>query len=253
MNEKGLLFHAKHAFMPNSLGYCGPDDRGRILRSLEEGRGGEELQAVLSEFEAAYPFLGLISRSTGRDVFDYSVAEAYWIGNGLLDEVEVPEFYKFTHHELKGRDPAEVKMAFRELGRRSRPHHTFYVMSTYATSAVGDGPNITNTAARRLGELIDDCRVSWGRVTRVGEKELGVSYKPVVLREARLGFGREKTKRVLYNHEVSPFGSVKEGDWVSLHWNYACEVLTPGQVRNAEKYTRLDAEAINRLLVRRER
>jgi len=53
---------------------------------------------------------------------------------------------------------------------------------------------------------------------------------------------------VSYNPEVTPFGTVKKGDVVSLHWDYACEVLNRRQLSNIRKYTALDIEATNRLL-----
>ena len=248
MKERGLLFHAKHAYMPNSLGYCGPDDRGSILRHLEGADGGEELTKTLTQFEAAYPFLRLIARSTGREVFDYSVPEAYWIGNGLLDRVPVPEFYEFSHKELNGRDPKEVRRVFRALGRAARPHHSFYVLSTYASSSVKDGPSLSNLAARKVGEAMDNCRISWGAVTKVGAKSLQVRHTPVAVDRGRVRLGRERLRTVLYNREVTPFAEVRRGDVVSMHWNYACEVLTPRQVRNISKYTQRDLDSVNSFL-----
>ena len=253
MNESGILLHAKHAFMPNSLGYCGPDDRGVILEHLEESKGGEDLTSTLKEFEAAYPFLRLIARTTGRDVFDYAVPEAYWIGNGLLDRVPVSDFNSFSHRELIGRDPKEVKRVFKTVGTAARPHHTFYVMKTYASSSVSDGPNPSNTNLKKIAQTIDNCRISWGEVKSVGARSLQVECRPVILEDGRLALSKPKLKKVDYNPEVTPFGSVKKGDSVSLHWDYACEVLSPRQLVNIRKYTMLDIEAANLLLASSDR
>lgn len=251
MKDSGILLHAKHAYMPNSLGYCGPDDRGRILQHLEEAKGGEDLVATLKGFEAAYPFLRLIAKSTGRDVFDYRVPEAYWIGNSLLDRVPTPEFYRFSHHELIGRDPREVKKMFKALGNAVRPHHSFYVMSTYASSSVADGPSFRADGRKKVEGLIDSCRISWGQVKEVGKKKLEVEYRPIRLTEDGLGLARAEVKKVEYNPEVRSFAAVKPGDWVTLHWNYACEVVTPRQLRNIAKYTDLDIRSANTLLRKR--
>ncbi|MGD0396096.1 MAG: DUF6390 family protein [Nitrososphaerales archaeon] len=253
MSEKGILLHAKHAFMPNTLGYCGPDDRGVILQHLEESKGGEDLTSTLKEFEAAYPFLRLIARTTGRDTFDYSVPEAYWIGNGLLDRVPVPDFHSFSHKELIGRDPKEVKRVFRAVGTAARPHHTFYVMNTYASSSVSDGPSLSNTNVKKISQMIDNCRVSWGEVKGIGAKSLQVKYRPVILEDGLLNLSKPKLKKVRYNREVTPFSSVKKGDPVSLHWDYACEVLSSRQLVNIRKYTMLDIEAANLLLASSDR
>jgi hypothetical protein len=247
MKGEGVLFHAKHAFMPNSLGYCGPDERGLIQRDLEGGRTDEDLLRMLQKFEAAYPFLKLIARNTGRQVFDYSVPEAYWIGNGLLERVPVAEFYSFSHHELKGRDPARVKEVFSQLNGAAPPHHTFYVMSTYSTAAAPDGPNIKNEAQRKIAEVIDNCRISWGIVRGVGKSELKVEARPVKMDDGRLALDRPSLKRVRYNPEVRPFANVKPGDVVSVHWNYACDVLTSRQLKNIQKYTDEDIGLVNRL------
>jgi hypothetical protein len=248
MKESGILFHAKHAFMPNSLGYCGPDERGRIQQDLEGGNSGEELVHTLEKFEAAYPFLKLIARSAGREVFEYAVPEAYWIGNSLLDRVPASEFYSFSHHELKGRDPNKVREIFKGLHGSAPPHHTFYVLSTYATSSVPDGPNLGNEAQKKIAELMDNCRISWGRVRKVGRSELQVQYRPVMVENGRLFLAPPSLKRVRYNPEVKPFASVKPGDVVSVHWNFACDILTRRQSANIAKYTAADVVLINRLL-----
>lgn len=246
--DRGLLFHARHAYMPNSLGHCGPDDRGSILQHLEGEKKGKELIPILRKFEAAYPFLVLIAQKTGRDPFDYSVPEAYWVGNSLLDSVSASEFYKFSHRELKGKDPQQVKEVFKKLGLSVRPHHTFYVMSTYASGAVRDGPNLWNDDARKVVQSIDNCRVAWGNVKRVEKKDLVVECRPLKLQDGRFALLEPVIKRVQYNPEVRPFGAVKEGDRVSIHWNYACDVLSPRQTKNISKYTALDIASVNALL-----
>jgi hypothetical protein len=250
MNQRGLVFHAKHAYMPNSLGYCGPDDRGRILQLLEQGKGGDTLLRTLQEFEAAYPFLKLIARSTGRDVYDVAVPEAYWIGNTLLEQIPHAEFYSFSHRELKGKDTAKVREFFKGVDGSAPPHHTFYVLSTYAGSNIADGPNLTNEKQSKLAGLIDNCRIAWGEVKTVGRKDLEVESRPVVFDEGRLALAPPRLKKVQYNPEVSPFGGVKTGDVVSIHWNYACELLSSRQSRNLQKYTSADLDLVNSFLSR---
>jgi hypothetical protein len=246
VKDRGILLHAKHAYMPNTLGYCGPDARGLILQHLEESKGGEDLESTLKEFEAAYPFLRLIARSTGRAPFGYSVPEAYWIGNSLLDRVQVPDFYNFSHRELSGKDPKEVRRIFRSSGGAVRPHHSFYVMSTYATS-VAVGPTLSEDGSKKIQRLVDSCRISWGRVTGVEPHKLAVEYQPITV-DGTLRLSAPVTKKVSFNPEVRSFSGIKAGDWVSLHWDYACEVLTPRQLRNIVKYTDLDIRSTNEIV-----
>jgi len=253
MKESGVLFHAKHAYRPNVLGYCGPDEGRTIQQGLEEGKVGDKLVGTLQEFEAAYPFLKLIARTTGREVFDYSVPEAYWIGNGLLERVPVSDFYGFSHGELKGKDRESVRAVFKGLNGSALPHHSFYVMSTYAASGVADGPNLTNESSKKVAGLIDSCRISWGKVKKLGVRELGVESSPVVIQEGRLALARPVLKHISYNPEVRPFEDVKPGDTVSIHWSYACDVLTPRQTRNISRYTAADLTLVNRFLAAKSR
>lgn len=248
MKKSGVLFHAKHAYMPNNLGYCGPDENGRIREELENGGSGDGLVETLQKFEAAYPFLQLISRSTGREAFDYAVPEAYWIGNSLLERVAVPEYYRFSHRELMGRDPRKVKEFFRALGGAALPHHTFYVLGTFVAPPFTDGRSLSNEAQKKILESMDSCRISWGRVTRVGREELEVIARPLELKEGRLALAPPKVKRVRYNPLVEPFRTIREGDVVSLHWSYACDLLTKRQQANISRYTGADIGLINRLL-----
>ncbi len=250
MRDRGVIFHAKHAFMPNFLGYCGPDERGRIRQSLEGGGADEALVRSLQRFEAAYPFLKLIARSAGREVFDYAVPEAYWIGNSLLTRVPVSDFYKFYHHELPGKDARGVRRAFRSIDGHAPPHHTFYVMSTYAMSGAADGPGLDNEREDKVGRLVDSCRISWGKVRKVKKSELQVEYRPVVVAGGRMELAKPRLKTVSYNPEVRPFDAVKAGDVVSLHWDYACDLLTPRQVRNIAKYTDWDVLLVNGFLAK---
>ena len=248
MTGDGVLFHAKHAFMPNNLGYCGPDENERILHGLEKGVPGRGLVDSLQKFEAAYPFLRLIARSTGREVFDYSVPEAYWIGNGLLRQIPLPEFYSFSHRELRGRDPIRTREFFKHLDGSAVPHHTFYVMSTFAASTAAGGKGPGSESLQKLAELIDSCRISWGSVTRVGKKELTVVARPMRFEDGLIAMGAPLRKRISFNPDVKPFSRVKPGDTVSIHWNYACDVLSGRQVRNLSRFTSSDITLVNRFL-----
>jgi len=247
LTKRGILFHAKHAYMPNVLGYCGPEERGRILNGIEGGDAGDALVTTLKEFEAAYPFLKLIARNNGREAFDYSVPEAYWIGNELLERVPVSDFHGFAQRELKGMGNDRTRSALKKVKGPALPHHSFYVMSTYALAGRGNGADLSNEASAKIAELVDNCRISWGKVVRVGADELRVELRPIVLDDGRLTLSRPVVRQVKYNPEVKPFGEVRPGDVVSVHWNYACDVLTPRQRENIQKYTNADIGLVNGL------
>lgn len=70
------------------LGYCRLDDRGKSLNHLQEAETSPEPQR--KSFEAACPSINLTGKTIGRESFDCSVAEAYWIGKELLTRVPTP-------------------------------------------------------------------------------------------------------------------------------------------------------------------
>lgn len=248
IDNAGALLHAKHAFMPNKLGYCGPDDGGEILRHLQESSIDDRLISTLKNFEAAYPFIRMIGKSNNKQPFDQKVAEAYWIGNELLGNVAAEEFYRFTLKELRKKNREEVRNLFLNLRDRAIPHHTFYVINT-AMSVISDFHHTSNPDPRKISETMDNCRISWGRVLKVKKGKLLVEYGPLCLTNGKLSLSPEKVKKSIeYDPTVPPFGRVSPGDYVSMHWNFACEVLSNAQVRNIRNYTDSDVSSTNLFL-----
>lgn len=251
----GEFLHAKHAFPPNSLGYCGPDVRGRIEDYLHSDSDGDSLVPILTKFEAAYPFVRMIAKSTGRKPFDFHVAEAYWLGNSLLDQVKPRDFFEFAHQDLGssrkmvGKSDSlrkdEAKSLFQELGPMAKPHHTFYVLGMYAKSSIRAGTE------DKLLELMDSCRISWGKVLQVNRDSLVVERPSLALKDGLLALAPAKKKEISYDPEIYPFSSIRKGDWVSVHWNFASERLMPYQLKNLKRYTKLDIQATNRLASRK--
>ena len=83
---------------------------------------------------------------------------------------------------------------------------------------------------------------------RVGKDTLTVERMPLELQGGSFSLAKPVTRSIRFDREIPPFGRVKPGDWVSVHWGFACEVLTPQQVRNAKKYTDIDIAGINAVL-----
>ena len=248
---EGELLHAKHALQPNSLGYCGPDENKTILEHLYGSTTSERLTSMLTRFEAAYPFVRLIAKSTGRQPFDRDVTEAYWIGNPLLDEVQPSDFYQFVKQglpssrkkagKMDGLGAADAKSLFRRLGPLAKPHHTFYVLGMYSRSSPRAG------SEAKLLSLMDSCRISWGKVMEVKKADLVVERPSLSMDQEKLFLTPPQKKEVHYDPRIPSLSNVRPGDLVSIHWNSASDKLRPGQLANLRKYTDLDIEATNRI------
>lgn len=231
----------RYGFMPNRLRYCGGDDNRTLFEYglLNAADGG--LEALLRRFTGALPYLRLIARTNGiADPFDGRVVEAYWLGNELLERVEVRQL----HDALAERFGKQLQGRTRELvlGKApagARPFHAFHVFDVHS----------------RVGELdhslatMDHCRVSWGEVVAVDGVELVVNRTPLILESGKLALGSAVPDRAA--RQIDGRGFVEEakpGDYVSIHWGWACEVLSERQLRNLQHYTRYHLALANQTL-----
>jgi len=98
----GALLAARYAFMPNKLRYCGGDSNTELFEYASRQESDFGLQAMLKEFETMFPYLQLIAEANRiSDPFNYKVVEAYWIGNELLENVSMQNFYRYLVDEQK--------------------------------------------------------------------------------------------------------------------------------------------------------
>jgi hypothetical protein len=166
--------------------------------------------------------------------------EAYWIGNELLEGVEVRQLYDSLEERFGGRLRGRARdWVLAKAPAGARPHHSFHVLDVYRL--IGDRGDSLDT--------MDSCRVSWGRVTAVQGPELVVQRRPIRLFEGRLALGDEETVRVTRQVEARGFADdAAPGDQVSLHWGWVCELLTEGQAKRLERYTRHHLALANQTL-----
>jgi hypothetical protein len=237
----GSVRFIRYAFMPKRLRYCGGDDNRTLFEYGIENAIDGGLSPLLKRFTGALPYLQLIARANGiADPFDVRVVEAYWIGNHLLDTVEVRQLYD----DLRERFGKQLQGRTRELvlGKApagARPHHSFHVLDVH--SRVGELEHSLHT--------LDSCRVSWGRVVAVEGAELLVERQPLLLQGGKLVLADALRARMVRQVEGRGFAdAARVDDWVSLHWGWVCEVLTPAQQVNLARYTRHHLALANQTL-----
>jgi hypothetical protein len=237
----GPLRFIRYGFMPNRLRYCGGDDNRTLFEYGVERAVDGGLSPLLRRFNGALPYLQLIARANGiADPFDGRVVEAYWIGNSLLDGVEARALYDHLRERFNKQLSGRARdLILGKAPAGARPHHSFHVLDIHS----------------RLGELehtlatLDNCRVSWGRVQCIDAGELVVDRSALVLRDGKLVLGEPAPERIARQIEGRGFADEASiGDWVSVHWGWACEVLSPEQVANLERYTRLNLAIANQTI-----
>jgi len=232
----GPLLFARYAFMPNQLGYCGSDDNRALFEYTLSGTIDGGLLQLERAFEGAYPYLQLIALANGiADPLDSRVVEAYWLGNELLDRVDMGMLYDSLRTRFAGKLTTSMwPWLASKVPAGARPHHSFHVFEIYPRAGTMKGG-----AVDHLFETMEQCRIRWGRVVAVVGAELAVEVAPLKYEDGRLTLGAPVEERI--RRQVEGKGFVEDavpGDWVSIHWGWACDILTPAQVRRLAAQTR---------------
>jgi len=226
----GPKIAALYGLIPNQLGFCGPQQD--LLRKFIAGKLGiPDIIPVLEKFEAAYAYYELIANKNKikNGPLNKRVVEAYWIGNELLDKITADDLRqmiaeKFTKPGLLSKSQAFKKGKL--IPENSKPHHSFHVL---ILGSITGRVNFTGDT-----KLKDICRIGWGRVDKIKDSKITVSYDPLV-GEKIIKFGRPVKKEITWDKEILP--EVKIGNWVSFHWNHAIQILREQDIVNLFKYT----------------
>ena len=219
----GPIRFARYAFGPNRLGYCGPDEAGELFQQATLGRDETRLRDLAGQFEGAYPYLRLIAESNGiADPLDANVVEAYWLGGRLLDHVRVPDLGRALEVRFKPRLRSD---GWRWLGSKPEagavPSHAFHVLDVFPRL----GLMRTGETDRAL-EVMDACRIRWGRILERDGDSLVVSAVPLTQVDGELRLGAPRVERIRGWLDGAGFVEDAEvGDVVALHWDWACERL----------------------------
>lgn len=206
----GPLRFIRYAFMPNHLHYCGPEDDKMLFEYGVEGVVDGGLPPLLNAFADAVPYLRLIARTNKiKDTFDARVVDAYWLGNGLLEAVEVRELYDALLERFGKQFQGNTrKWLLGKAPAGARPHHNFHVFDVH--SRTGELGSTLHT--------MDQCRISWGKVVSISGPELVVERQPLTPSEGKLSLGPARQEHVTRQHDGRGFADdARLGDWVSLH------------------------------------
>ena len=204
------------------------------------------LRDLAARFEGAYPYLELIARAHGIvDVMDRRVVDAYWIGNQLSDEVDPGLMLQSMDTRFRAQLSAE---SWRWLQGKpeagARPTHAFHVFDVFPRVGLMRGGAVTDAI-----KLMDSCRIRWGRVLEVKGEQLVVDAVPLSLVEGKLVLGHARPQTVRRWLDGTGFvADVAMGDAVSLHWDWACEVLGPSRLEALRRRTAHQLELANQTL-----
>jgi hypothetical protein len=243
----GEVLFARYAYPPNELGYCGPDDSAGLLDVAAQLRSPskEDFRSRARAFDGAWVYLELIAAHAGiEDPLDPRVVEAYWIGNSLLDEVDPVSFAATARSRFAGEAGAHWAALTSSGSPASTPHHGFQVFTVYPWVLLlgrGDTPLM----------VLDRCRIRWAQVAAVHGDRLEVMCAPLSWDGHQLGWGPDHQETVRWALDGrSPLARPDIGDWISLHWDWACDRLAPAQLDELRSRTQDQLVITNRALDR---
>ena len=240
----GPVRFARYAYGPNRLGYCGPDEAVELFQQATVGREEPRLRALERQFEGAYPYLDLIARSNGiEDPLDARVVEAYWLGSPLVERVRARDLGPSLEARFRPRlngDTWRWLAAAPELG--AVPVHAFHVLDVFPKLGL-----LRSGEIDRVLEVMDSCRIRWGRVLEIDGDWLVVSVVPLVLAGGRLRLGRPRPERIRGWVDGTGFvAGVEPGDAISIHWDWACERLDRRRLAALRSWTSRELAIANR-------
>ena len=123
----------------------------------------------------------------------------------------------------------------------AKPHHNFHVFDVSLRTGL-----MRDATATIALEHLDSCRVSWGQVERVEGPDLEVLRPPLAFRDRKLALAEPQPLRVARQLDGKGFvDDVRPGDVVSIHWNWACDQLTPDTLSRLQRATRRSLEVAN--------
>jgi hypothetical protein len=197
-------------------------------------------------FEGAYPYLELIARANRLpDPLSSGVVEAYWLGGPLVEAVTANELAESLRTRFRPRLRAATYRELRDSAPAgSKPVHAFHVLDVFPKVGL-----MRSEQADRVVETMDRCRVRWGRVVERAGDDLVVRAVPLSLVEGKLAFGEPRLERITAFRDGRGFiGDVAPGDVVSIHWDWACEVLDAPRLERLIGTTRRELAIANRTI-----
>jgi hypothetical protein len=237
----GPLLFARYAYPPNALGLCGAEESRTLLEYGSANESDAGLAELARAFEGAWPYLTLIAGANGiRDPLDPRVVEAYWVGNSLLEGVSSHALAHHVEDRFKGRVGRSWERIVDAVAAGAVPHHTFHVFAVYPWL----GLLRTGNVAQPLS-VLDRCRITPALVETVDGETVTVLAPSLRWDGKTLALGPWQRRSARTQADGLGFVAPTTGDWVSLHWDFVCDRLTPAQAATLLRASRRALAAAN--------
>ena len=242
----GPILFARYAFGPNRLGYCGSDAVDELFAGATVAPDDRGLRELAMSFEGAWPYLELIARANGLpDPLDRRVVEAYWLGSPLLDQVSPRLMAESLDARFRPRvRPGAWHCLGDKAGTGGVPVHAFHVLDVFPRVGL-----LRSSSTDGALEVMDACRIRWGRVLERDGDALVVNAVPLVMTDGCLALGPPRAERVqAWRDGVAFVEGVDVGDIIAIHWSWACDRLTPARLSELMWWTQREIGVANQTI-----
>lgn len=241
----GPTLFARYAYPPNERGYCGAADHRALLEYGASRTVDGGLADLARTFSGAWPYLALIAELTGiGDPLDRRVVHAYWVGNPLLDRLDMAAFGNALRDRFRVRAGVGWSALADAVPAGATPHHNFHVFEVYpwvGLLGADRGPTPLH--------ILDRCRIRWGEVLDVHGSEATVRSRPLTWDGRRLDLGAPQVETATVS--LDGYGLVSDvapGDRVALHWRWICDRLGADDLAQLRLRTARQLRITNRTL-----
>ncbi len=195
----------------------------------------KEVRNNLTKFEGLFPYLELIAKSNKiKNPFNYKVIHAYWIGNNLLLNVKTEDLIKEVIIKKFGKflTKDNLENVIQKIPKDAKPHHSFHVF--YIGTVTG---KIEKTLENK-----NLCMISWGRIKGIRDKFFLVERQPLIIENNKLKLGNFKEEKIktyleINGAKINPIKDSKIGGFVSIHWDFAVQILDKNDLKNLQYWT----------------
>ena len=240
MSDGALLF-ARFAYPPNERGYCGPPEHRELLEYASAGVSDGGLRQLEQKFHGPPPYLSVLAAAAGiGDPFDERVVEAYWIGNELLDRVDMTAFGRAMEDGVRPRVGKGWAHLAEAIPAGAAAHHSFHVFGVYPWVRLLD------TGRGEPLDILDRCRIRWAKVVSVHGEQVVVEVRPLLWQNRRLELGEPHQQTVRQSLDgLRLVEDLQPGEWVALHWDWICDRLDDRRLRLLQHYSNRQLDITN--------
>ena len=247
MTIDGERLFARYAYAPNDLGYCGPAEAAELFGLGATGKSARSIRPIAERFSGAWPYAELLAEAAGiEDPLDERVMRSYWTGGQLLDSIDRATFGA----KLLDRFGSAAGHYWQHLSAallpEAMPTHGFHVFGVYPWSRL-----LRDPAADTALQVLQNCRIRWGQVVGVDEDHVRVRCRLLSWDGVRLGLRAPTEQRVRLTVDGIGFvDAPRSGEWLALHWDWACEQLSAADLDCLRRWTAWQLRATNSRLAR---